>query len=219
MFRALDANGDIDGTVRPLPALYAIEEIRPQFAGVALAFPGNDGLPRAFLGRHDANAFIHVLDVTTDDCPVGAAKDRLDSAVVGKGIHQDHTRPPRVIHNNVALVGHLAVVLEGAAAPEDAFWEIEVQEAKHWREYVDQQIGRRPARIIPVEPPLEEAGDVEGPLGKVAEELVPVEVGARLGVGVGNLHPFPPIAAAEVAGLNVNDLADDALLISFFAWA
>ena len=49
-------------------------------------------------------------------------------------------------------------------------------------------------------------------LGRVAQEAIPEQIGAGLGMGVGNGHPLAPVAAAEIAAGDVHRLADDAFV-------
>ena len=118
--RGLHADGDVDGAVGLLAALDAVEEVRPELGrcrprpsrGSAISFaPLPTGTMRMPLPR--------MLDVAELDQAVGAAEDRVDAGEVRQRVHQHHARPAGVVGDDVALVGHLAVVLEGAAAAED----------------------------------------------------------------------------------------------------
>ena len=131
---------------------------------------------------------------------------------VAQRVGQHDARPAGVIGNDIALVGHLAAVLEVAAAAQDALGEVEFQQAEDGRKDMDQQIGGRPAGIVPIHPPLEEPRRREIPLGGIAQQLFPIEAGPGPEVGIGDRHPLAPIAAAEIARLHVDDLADDPFL-------
>ena len=75
--------------------------------------------------------------------------------------------------------------------------------------FAKEVVGGGAAGVVPVESPLEKPGDGERNFRSLADELIPIEVRAGLGVGIGNRHPLSPIAASEEAGLGLNGLADD----------
>ena len=76
-------------------------------------------------------------------------------------------------------------------------------------EQVDEEIARDGRAVIPVVPPAEEPDRVERPLGRLAQEAVPVD---RLGGGVGRDRVLPgaDVGVAVVPRLDGVHLADGA---------
>ena len=58
------------------------------------------------------------------------------------------------------------------------------------------------AGVIEILAPAKEPLDGEGDLGRVAQESLPIEVGAGLGLRVGDAHPLAPVAVAIEARLD-----------------
>ena len=75
-----------------------------------------------------------------------------------------------------------------------------------------EEIGAGAAGVIEVFAPTEEPLHGEGDLGSIAQESLPIEVRAGLGVRVGDRHALAPITAPVVAGLHVLEAAGDAFL-------
>ena len=142
------------------------------------------------------------------------ANGGFGGVVIGEGADDGDREPVRVIEAHVESVGHFAVVgvvFENAAGSDRERGELQPENADKGREDVWEQIGARAAGVVQILPPTEETVHGEGPLGRVAEEGLPVQIGPGDGAAVGNVHALAPVAITEVTRLHMLGPPDDAL--------
>ena len=77
------------------------------------------------------------------------------------------------------------------------------------REQVDEEVAGDAGAVVAVIAPAEEADRLEGPLGRAAEEAVPIDVGGR-GVGRDGILPGADGGVAVEPGFHHVELADGA---------
>ena len=173
-------------------------------------------------GAHAVVGYEQDVVVLNRQCAVPPANHRNANVVaaacslVAAALRPQHRHrdPFRILDEHVERVGDFALgITVNAARCHDLRRMSNPKDVNHLREDVGIQVGDRTARIVLVHAPAEIAAHIKGPLRCIAEEFVPQQVGAGLGVRVVNGHAaLAEVARSEDAALGVDRLADDAVL-------
>ena len=134
-------------------------------------------------------------------------QERARVAVAGGAREAQHEA--RVLHHRGHLVRHFAVVLPvvDVAVAEDALRLLHAHQLVRGGHEVHEEVGRQAARVVPEEPPLEEAAQVEVARRRPADEALEVH-GLGRGVGRDRVVPGAGRGVAVEATLDERHLAD-----------